>query len=354
MPNLSFSDRIIRWYRANKRDLPWRQTHDPYRIWISEIILQQTRVDQGMDYYHRLLEAFPTVTDLANADLDQVLKLWQGLGYYSRARNLHATAQWIAGPLKGKFPSNYKDLLALKGVGPYTAAAIASFCFNEPVAVVDGNVERVLARYFGVEEPVDASATKKLLQQLAQEHIAFQRPAEHNQAIMEFGALQCTPKNPSCANCPLQASCFALRLGKVSDLPFKAKRTQVKAVAIDYFVLTDGRELLLRKRVDQGIWNNLHDFLSIEGEAPLTDSAVQREAKKFGEWRASTETVVHLLSHRKLSIRFHVVQVKRWEQWPNGVLVKIQNRHELAVPKPIHDFLMEVGGPIWSGVRKKN
>lgn len=341
MQNLTFSDQIIRWYRAFKRDLPWRQTNDPYRIWISEIILQQTRVDQGMDYYHRLLDAFPNVIALANANQDQVLKLWQGLGYYSRARNLHSTAQLVANQLDGVFPDNYKGLLALKGVGPYTAAAIASFCYQERVAVVDGNVERVLARYFGIQDPVDATTTKKVLQALAQDQLSASQPAEHNQAIMEFGALQCTPKQPLCDQCPLRTSCFALRENKVADLPFKAKKTKVLDWAIDYFVLTDGKRMLFRKRTEQGIWRNLHDFFSFESDQLLERAALKKEIGRYGQLLESSDTILHLLSHRKLSIRFHRIKVSSFPKIPNGVLVDIAKCDELAVPKPIFDFLSQ-------------
>lgn len=340
MQNLTFSDQIIRWYRVNKRDLPWRQTSDPYRIWLSEVILQQTRVDQGMDYYFRILEAFPSVEELANAHEDQVLKLWQGLGYYSRARNLHSTAQMVSNQYGGVFPNSFKGLLALKGVGPYTAAAIASFCFNEPVAVVDGNVERVLSRYFGIEDPVDATPTKRALQSLAQEQLSTRQPAEHNQAIMEFGALQCTPKLPQCDQCPLRASCYALRENKVSELPFKAKRTKVLEWAIDYFVLTDGHQVLFRKRTNQGIWRNLHDFPAVEGPEPLSPTALRKQIASYGREMHSTERIVHLLSHRKLSIRFHRVMVKSWPAAVGGVLVPLHEREDLAVPKPIHDYLL--------------
>jgi A/G-specific adenine glycosylase len=205
----NFSQTIISWYQINKRDLPWRDTTNPYYIWLSEIILQQTRVDQGLPYYIKFVAAFPTVEDLAKASQDEVLRLWQGLGYYSRGRNLHFTANQVVKDFGGVFPSNYDDLLKLKGVGNYTAAAIASFCWNQKKAVVDGNVYRVLARYFGIESDISLTNTQKNFQNLANELLNSKKPGLHNQAIMEFGALQCVPKQPNCMSCPLQSTCVA-------------------------------------------------------------------------------------------------------------------------------------------------
>ena len=225
---MNFSEILTDWYLENKRDLPWRKTTNPYYIWLSEIMLQQTRVAQGLPYYEAFTKVFPTVFDLANASEEQVLKLWQGLGYYSRARNLHATAKHIANDLDGIFPSDYKNLLKLKGVGEYTAAAIASFSYNEVVPVVDGNVFRVLSRYYNVETNIASAKAKKEFTLLAQEVISKDNPALFNQTIMEFGALQCVPKNPNCTICPLNTSCAALWLKKVSELPVKIKKLKVK------------------------------------------------------------------------------------------------------------------------------
>ena len=211
---MKFSNSLIQWYLQNKRDLPWRNSTNPYHIWLSEIMLQQTRVAQGLPFFLRFTEAFPTVFDLANADEEQVLKLWQGLGYYSRARNLHKTAQFIALELNGIFPATYNDLLKLKGVGEYTAAAIASFVYNENVPVVDGNVFRVLSRYFDVETDIASTGAKKEFTQLASELLPKGKANVFNQAIMEFGALQCVPKNPDCSNCVLNDSCIALQKKK--------------------------------------------------------------------------------------------------------------------------------------------
>jgi len=221
---MSFSKRLINWYHIHKRDLPWRNTTDPFHIWLSEVILQQTRVQQGLPYYNRFIKAFPGVEDLASAPQEKVLKLWQGLGYYSRARNLHTAAQQVAAA--GAFPDNYKDLLKLKGVGEYTAAAIASFAYHEPVAVVDGNVYRVLARIYGISLPINETAGIKEFKKLANQLLDTQYPAAHNQAIMELGALQCVPKNPDCAVCPFQSDCVAFNDSRIAELPVKLSYNQ--------------------------------------------------------------------------------------------------------------------------------
>src|SRR6218665_1506972 len=239
---MDFSNILIKWYLQNKRDLPWRKTVDPYQIWLSEIMLQQTRVAQGMPYFFAFTKEFPTVKDLADASEEKVLKLWQGLGYYSRARNLHKTAQYIAYDLNGVFPDSYKELLKLKGVGEYTAAAIASFSYNESVPVVDGNVFRVLSRYFDVETDIALTSTKKEFTALAFELMQKNNPALFNQAIMEFGALQCVPKSPDCENCVLNSGCLALLKKKVNQLPVKSKKMKAKNRFFNYVVFSDANE----------------------------------------------------------------------------------------------------------------
>ena len=228
-----FARKLMDWYRENGRSLPWRGTKDPYRIWISEIILQQTRVAQGYDYYLRFIERFPDVQALADAPEDEVMKLWQGLGYYSRARNLHAAAKEVAA--LGRFPDTYEGVRRLKGVGDYTAAAVCAFAYGLPCAVVDGNVYRVIARWLGIDEPIDTTAGKKLFAALARELMGTSDPALYNQAIMDFGAVQCTPASPACLMCPLNDGCAALRQGRVGDLPRKSKKTQVKERYFHYF-----------------------------------------------------------------------------------------------------------------------
>lgn len=310
---MEFSNSLIHWYLQNKRDLPWRNTINPYSIWLSEIMLQQTRVVQGLPYFLSFSEAFPTIFDLANADEEQVLKMWQGLGYYSRARNLHATAKHIAFELNGDFPSSYKELLKLKGVGEYTAAAIASFSYNEPVAVLDGNVFRVLSRYFNVDSDISLPKTKIEFQQLAQELLLKENPALFNQAIMEFGALQCVPKNPDCNSCVLNSSCAALHYKKVSELPVKTKKTKVTNRYLNYLILKDsGNNFVVQKREGKGIWENLYEFPMLETPALLSVNEVigQIKSMRFSNKKPleimvlHNEIILHKLSHQHLYIRF--------------------------------------------------
>ena len=262
---MKFHNTLIKWYLQNKRDLPWRKTTNPYPIWLSEIMLQQTRVAQGTPYFLSFTAAFPTVFDLAKANEEQVLKLWQGLGYYSRARNLHKTAQTVAFEMNGVFPDNYADLLKLKGIGEYTAAAIASFSYNECVPVVDGNVFRVLSRYFDVETDIAQASAKKEFAALAFELMPKDNPAQFNQAIMEFGALQCVPKNPNCTECVFNNSCAALQKKKVDQLPVKSKKTKVRNRYFNYIVAVDDLEnTIIQKRTAKGIWHNLYEFPLIE------------------------------------------------------------------------------------------
>jgi A/G-specific adenine glycosylase len=270
-----FSNSLINWYLNNKRDLPWRNTDNPYNIWLSEIMLQQTRVAQGLPYYLDFISTFPTVFDLAKAPEEKVLKHWQGLGYYSRARNLHYTAKYVANELKGEFPNNYKDLLKLKGIGEYTAAAIASFSHNEAVPVVDGNVFRVLSRYFDIETDISLATAKKEFSELALELMPKNDPATFNQAIMEFGALQCVPKSPDCKNCIFNSSCAALQKKKVQYLPVKLKKVKISYRFFNYIVFEDDKlNTLIQKRDQKGIWQNLYEFPLIETETELNLDAV--------------------------------------------------------------------------------
>ena len=262
---MEFSNKLISWYLQHKRDLPWRETQNPYYIWLSEIMLQQTRVAQGLPYFMKFTTAFPTVFDLANASEEAVLKLWQGLGYYSRARNLHKTAQIVAFEMNGVFPENYTNLLKLKGIGDYTAAAIASFSYNECVPVVDGNVFRVLSRYFDVENDISIQSTKKVFAALALELMPKNNPAQFNQAIMEFGALQCVPKSPNCIICPFNESCAALMKNKVDKLPVKNKKIKVTNRFLNYLIYNDSKNnTIIQKRTEKGIWQNLYEFPLLE------------------------------------------------------------------------------------------
>ena len=314
-----FSNSLIHWYLKNKRDLPWRNTHNPYNIWLSEIMLQQTRVAQGLPYYLDFISTFPTVFDLANAPEEKVLKHWQGLGYYSRARNLHYTAQYVAFELKGEFPNNYKELIKLKGIGEYTAAAIASFSFNEVVPVVDGNVFRVLSRYFDIETDISLASAKKEFSDLALELMSKKEPATFNQAIMEFGALQCVPKNPDCQNCIFNSSCAALQKKKVQALPVKLKKIKISYRFFNYLVFEDDKlKTLIQKRDQKGIWQNLYEFPLIESEKEMDLDAVSElifnkyhsEFKIIGISNSNAQGQIHKLSHQHLNINFWKVKVK--------------------------------------------
>lgn len=315
---MNFANSLTQWYLKNKRDLPWRNTQNPYYIWLSEIMLQQTRVAQGMPYFYSFTNAFPTVFDLANASEEQVLKLWQGLGYYSRARNLHKTAQYVAFELDGKFPDHYTALLKLKGVGSYTAAAIASFSYGESVPVVDGNVFRVLSRYFDIETDILSNNAKKEFTDLAYELMSKDNPALFNQAIMEFGALQCVPKNPNCVVCPLNNSCLALQKNKIDSLPVKSKKAKAKNRYFNYVIFLDEHQnTIIQKRTDKGIWHNLYEFPLIETEQEvdfqyLVEQMQQQdfvENKILSIAQISTESQMHKLTHQHLYIRFWKVQV---------------------------------------------
>ena len=315
---MKFHNLLIKWYLQNKRDLPWRNTVNPYHIWLSEIMLQQTRVAQGMPYFFSFTEEFPTVFDLANADEEKVLKLWQGLGYYSRARNLHKTAQFIANDLNGVFPATYHDLLKLKGVGEYTAAAIASFSYNEVVPVVDGNVFRVLSRYFDIESDIALPATKKEFTALAHELMPKDNPAIFNQAIMEFGAIQCVPKNPNCGVCVFNTSCLALQKKKVGVLPVKSKKLKITNRFFNYLILEDIEgNTLIQKRTAKGIWHNLYEFPLLETDeivnfdfiTKTVQQGILSSYKITGIEACSYATIIHKLSHQHLHIQFWKIKV---------------------------------------------
>lgn len=315
---MDFEKRLIDWYSINKRELPWRDTKDPYYIWLSEIILQQTQVKQGLPYYNAFVKKYPSVFDLAAASEEDVLKLWQGLGYYSRARNLHTTAKHIANDFNGVFPDNYNDLLKLKGIGDYTASAIASIAFNEVTAVVDGNVYRVLARYFGIDTPINSTAGIKEFKTLASSLIDKQRPATYNQAIMEFGARQCKPKSPDCTSCPINDGCVALQKNIVGALPVKLKKTKVTTKYFNFLVCIDkDKNILFEKRNKKGIWQNLYQFPLVESEKSLSVDEfhllnLENTALISTEFDYSlyNETdKVHKLSHQHLYTKFWIVEI---------------------------------------------
>ena len=320
---MNFSRRIIAWYSRHKRDMPWRNTKNPYYIWLSEIILQQTQITQGQPYYDAFVDKYPTVFDLAYAQESEVLKLWQGLGYYSRARNLHASAKYIVNDLHGVFPTTYNDLLELKGVGDYTASAIASICYNEPTAVVDGNVYRVLSRYFGIDTPINSTKGIKEFKTLATSLIDHQNPSDHNQAIMEFGAIQCKPRNPHCHNCPLNESCVALQKNIIDQLPVKLKKTTVSTKHFNYIVmLSTDKSTVFQKRTNKGIWQNLCQFPLLETDQKLKISEFKKHpfiVNLFGETTFefslyNNKDIVHKLSHQHLHTKFWIVEIDQLPQ----------------------------------------
>jgi A/G-specific adenine glycosylase len=340
--NKFFAETLIRWYTHQHRDLPWRQTQNPYPIWLSEIILQQTRVVQGLPYYERFLEAYPTVTDLANAPEQDVLRLWQGLGYYSRARNLHQTAKHVAYQLNGVFPASHKELLKLKGIGPYTAAAIASFAFDERVAVVDGNVYRVLARIFGIDLDIASTEGQKKFAQLASELISETSPALYNQAIMEFGAVHCTPTSPDCLLCPFQGVCEANLTGRVAQLPVKLKKTKVRVRYFHYFILTKDGQLAMNLRTERDIWQQLYDFYLVETEHPdatldsLPLPSFLQKAIYQSVVSQPSEKITHILTHQRIQVRFWQVALPSdfYSELPPSLQFFSQEEID-ELPKPV-------------------
>lgn len=342
--NPIFTHTLLSWYRDNKRALPWRDTQDPYLIWISEIILQQTRVAQGYDYYTRFVRRFPDVKSLAEADDDEVMRLWQGLGYYSRARNLLAAARSMK---DGVFPATYEGVRALKGVGDYTAAAICSLAYGMPYAVVDGNVYRVLARYFGVDIPIDSTEGKKTFAALAQEMLDKQQPADYNQAIMDFGALVCTPQSPVCMFCPLAETCAARVKGRVAELPVKQHRAKVTDRYFNYLFVRLGHDILLHKRTGDDIWKNLFELPLVETDKDLSAEeflgsrafADFLRGQNSAEMRPLSRGVKHVLSHRVIHANFYEVRLPETAEFPGFLRVPVADLDAYALPRLIHAFL---------------
>ena len=341
---MNWTETLLKWYEENRRDFPWRNTQDPYHIWLSEIILQQTRTAQGLPYYEAFLTHFPTVFDLAAAEEEKVLKLWQGLGYYSRARNLHASARWIVQENNGVFPKDFDSLLQLKGVGDYTASAIASICYEEPQAVVDGNVYRFLSRYFGISTPIDASNALKTFKEKATGLMKGFSPNLFNQAVMEFGALQCTPKQAQCENCPFSINCFAFQHQQVYAFPIKAKRTKVRKRYFNYLVIkTPSGKTVIQQRRSKGIWQNLYEFPLLESEALLTRKQLLAHKGFPTVWRVKMKDLLavneapvkHLLSHQQLFISFWELQLKDELEESIG----INELENLPVPVVIQHFI---------------
>lgn len=338
---MSFSKKILLWYGENKRELPWRSTRDPYKIWLSEIMLQQTRVAQGLPYYEKFVKAYPSVFDLAKASEEEVLKLWQGLGYYSRARNMHYTAKEVAEKFKGRFPDSYAEIVKLKGVGDYTASAIASICFEEKVPVVDGNVYRVLARYFGIAIPINSTEGIKKFKELAFEVMTRENIRDYNQGIMEFGAIQCSPKKPACLLCPLNESCKALETGMVSELPVKLKKTKIKERYFNYLVVLDGLgNTILEQRKGKGIWQNLYQFPLVESNKEMNLDTLEKNLPEFLTRTNSVSLfnenqIVHKLSHQHLNTKFWIIHV---DELTHNV-IPIEDLEKYPVPVLISQFI---------------
>ena len=336
------------WYKHNKRDLPWRSNHNPYYVWISEIILQQTRVDQGTEYFLRFIERFPNIESLATASENEVLKMWQGLGYYSRARNLHFASRQIMIDFGGIFPNTFSEILKLKGVGDYTAAAIASIAFGLPHATVDGNVYRVLSRIFGIATPTDSSQGKKQFGELAMQLIDKQYPGNYNEALMEFGALQCVPRNPDCPNCPFQSQCIALQKSEITTLPVKSNKIRIRHRYFNYLYLKHDQSIFLEKREEKDIWQNLYQFPLIESPNAITiEELIEHKQFKtmFNKDQIVIESVsgeiTHLLSHQKLHVKFIEISTLKPAQNQGWIKIVPETLPEYPIPKLIDNFLME-------------
>jgi len=339
-----FALKLINWYQQYKRDLPWRKTKDPYKIWLSEIILQQTRVAQGAPYYISFVENFPSIHDLAKADEQEVLKLWQGLGYYSRARNLHATAKKIVLEHDGEFPNTFDKLLKLKGIGDYTASAIASFCFDEVVPTLDGNVYRVLSRFLGIETPIDSHQAKKEFKNIAFELINPKNPGIFNQAIMEFGALQCTPSSPNCSNCIFNDSCVALQKNKVQLLPIKNKKLKIKKRFFNYLIYkTPAMKTMIERREKNDIWKHLFQFPLIETESELDilnfytflEKSAYKDLKIKNIKLINPTSTIHKLTHQEINIKFWEINL----EYNSNELIDWNQISQFPFPIIIHNFI---------------
>lgn len=329
-----FTRLITDWYRQNKRELPWRQTSDPYLIWLSEIILQQTRVEQGKNYFLKFKNNYPTIIDLANASEESILNDWQGLGYYSRARNLHFTAKFIRDNYNGVFPNQFEQIKSLKGIGSYTAAAISSFAFNQKHAVVDGNVYRLLSRVFNIDIPIDSTEGIKYFQSLANELIDAKDPATHNQAIMEVGAMICLPKKPNCTECPLQSKCLSRTNGNFDFLPIKVKKVKVKKRFFHYLVFSDNNNTVLEKRKNKDIWQHLYQFPLIETQSlkiPVDDI--------FNNEFSISDEVTHILTHQKITAQFYHFKFIPENFEKEWIKIKTSNIQDFPLPRIIDRYL---------------
>lgn len=344
-----FARVLLKWFEDHKRSLPWRESSDPYQVWLSEVILQQTRVAQGLSYYHDFVREFPTVKALARSGEQKVLRLWQGLGYYSRARNLHRCAQMIVEDFDGEFPEGFDKLIQLPGVGPYTAAAIASIAFGQRVAAVDGNVFRVMARIFGIYTDIATPQARKVFFDHTMKYVPAINPGDFNQALMEFGALQCTSLNPTCESCPFSAVCVAFNTQSISMLPVKKKKLEVRHRHLNYFVFVSDGRVALKRRSENDIWKGLYDFYLVETSTPVTPAAAVRIDKNLRQGRIAPTReimrVVHQLSHQKLHISFIKVSTQK-ENLTNLSMVSepmafysMKQADKLPKPVPVKAFL---------------
>lgn len=343
----AFTKKLLEWNKKqNNRQMPWKGEKDPYKIWLSEIILQQTRVEQGWKYYERFIKTFPTVKKLAAASDEKVFKMWEGLGYYSRCRNLLISARWIVDKNAGCFPDSYDVIRDLKGVGPYTAAAIASFAFQLPYAVVDGNVQRVLSRYFGINTPVDTSQGKKIYELLAQALLDKTAPGQYNQAIMDFGAVICKPQQPLCSHCFQKRDCVAYSLDEIKNLPVKAKSLQIRERWFDYYLILYKNQVYIKKRTTKDIWEQLHEFVLLESEKGFASAVVTKRFIQSITGKASLKTIsisdlfFQKLSHQHIHGRFSILSASALPDLPKEYeKISIRKLKQLAFPKLINDFL---------------
>ena len=346
-----FTRKLMEWYDQSDRPLPWKGIKDPYLIWLSEIILQQTRTEQGTPYYEKFKRAYPTVHDMAEAPEDEIMKLWQGLGYYSRARNMHHTAKHVSVVLEGKFPNTLKELQALKGIGPYTAAAITSFAFNLPHAVVDGNVYRVLARFFGIGIDIDDREAGRLFGNLAQELVLTDQPGKYNQAIMDFGATVCTPRAYKCSSCLLREHCLAFARGTIDSLPVKNKKIKKKVRYFNYFIVVGNDRILIRKRKEKDIWKNLYDFPLFESTHAIEETEMLKSGlaghNLLHSVQESNTQLIHTgqqqLTHQKIIANFWKVTTEIPREYPDDFIwVDIENLSKFAFPRIITLFLEDI------------
>ena len=345
---MNFSNTLLNWYNKNKRKLPWRKTKNPYKIWLSEIILQQTRVNQGLKYYEDFIHKFPNILFLAKSSEDKVLKTWEGLGYYSRARNLHKTAKIIVKEYNSKFPRNYEDLLKLPGIGPYTAAAISSICFNKKEAVVDGNVFRVLSRFFDIKTPINSTKGKKQFALKAKEILPEGNYGDYNQSIMEFGALCCTPYSPNCKQCVLKSECISFKKNNVNMLPVKESSRKLKNRFFEYFLVERNGFFLIKKRTESDIWKHLYEFPLLEYQLKLSTDDI-KQSKKFKHFKSKLKidafyeikTTIHKLSHQKINCRFWSTHclLSTKKNTPSLKWIKKENLKRIAFPRAIQKEL---------------